>query len=115
MTLEIFYENLACAIAVANKDILKRLASAQRNGELQIQVRNEKQGFVHCINARVFTLKPGKKPHHMEIDEVWVGYDAEGYHWSDAMGGRIVDCTGKTTDEAIDLIAAELKKLINKE
>ena len=113
MTLEIFYENLACAIAVANKDILKRLASAQRNGELQIQVRNEKQGFVHCINARVFTLKPGKKPHHMEIDEVWVGYDAEGYHWSDAMGGRTVDCTGKTIDQAIDDIVAEMKEMIN--
>ena len=113
MTLEIFYENLATAIAVANKDILKRLASAQRDGELQIQVRNEKQGFVHCINARVFTLKPSKKPHQMEIDEVWVGYDAEGYHWSDAMGGRIVDCTGKTIDEAIDHIAAEMKEMIN--
>ena len=113
MTLEIFYENLATAIAVANMDIIKRLASAQRNGELQIQVRNEKQGFVHCINARVFTLKPSKKPHQMEIDEVWVGYDAEGYHWSDAMGGRIVDCTGKTIDEAIDHIAAEMKEMIN--
>lgn len=113
MTLEIFYENLATAIAVANMDIIKRLASAQRNGELQIQVRNEKQGFVHCINARVFTLKPGKKPHQMEIDEVWVGYDSEGYHWSDAMGGRTVDCTGKTIDEAIDHIAAEMKEMIN--
>lgn len=115
MTLEIFYENLATAIAVANMDIIKRLASAQRNGELQIQVRNEKQGLVHCINARVFTLKPGKKPHHMEIDEVWVGYDAEGYHWSDAMGGRTVDCTGKTIDQAIDDIVAEMKEMINKD
>jgi len=110
MTLTAFYENLACAFAVANKNILKRLSTAKRDGELQIQIRSEKQGFVNCINARVFTLKPGKKPHHMEIDEVWVGYDAEGYHWSDAMGGRTVDCTGMNFDKAIDTIVAKINE-----
>lgn len=113
MKLEIFYENLACAIAVANKDVLKRLSSAQRNGELQIQLRSEKQGLCHCINARLYTIKPGKKAHHMEIDEVWVGYDAEGYHWSDFMSGRTVDCTGLTIDQAIDSITAKVKEMIN--
>ena len=110
MTLTAFYENLACAFAVANKNILKRLSTAKRDGELQIQIRSEKQGFVNCINARVFTLKPGKQKHHMEIDEVWVGYDAEGYHWSDAMGGHIVDCTGMNFDKAIDTIVAKINE-----
>ena len=105
-----FHENLLTAFAVANKEIIKRIAGHCAGNTLSISVRNEKQGLRHCINSRLFTVYPSSKPHHMEIDEVWVGYDSEGCHWSDAMGGQIVDCTGKSVNEAIDLIVETINK-----
>lgn len=40
----------------------------------------------------------------MKIEEVWVGYDAEGSCWSDHMGGTIVDCSGLNVQGAIEKI-----------
>jgi hypothetical protein len=41
----------------------------------------------------------------MMIEEIWIGYDSEGYPWSDHMGGLTVDCNGLKTKGAIDKIA----------
>jgi hypothetical protein len=50
----------------------------------------------------------------MIIEEVFVGYDAEGSRWSDHMGGHIIDCTGKKVDEAINLIVTKMNELVEK-
>jgi len=109
-TIAQFHENLLTAFAVANVKIIKRIAGHVNGDTLEISVKAEKQGSRHCINSYLYTVKPYSKPHHMMIDEVWVGYDSEGSAWSDAMGGQIVDCTGKTVDEAIDLIVETINK-----
>ena len=100
MELKIFFENLAAAFVVSytkTPDVIKRMGSS----------------LCHCINAAVIEIRPdANKKHHMLCQEIWVGYDAEGYHWSDAMRGRLVDCTGLTIDQAIDHIVAEIKEMI---
>ena len=115
-TIAQFHENLLTAFAVAfvkaNKNIMDRVAgrvAGHVNGDtLEISVKAPKQGTRHCINSYCYSINPAIKPHHMKIEEVWVGFDSDGYPWSDAMGGQIVDCTGKTVDQAIDLIVETL-------
>ena len=81
--------------------------------EARTLIRREKQGLRDCINATVIVIRPdANKKHHMLCQEIWVGYDAEGCHWSDAMRGRLVDCTGLTTNQALDHIVAEIKEMI---
>ena len=114
--LKIFNENLATAFVLSytkTPDVIKRMSCNIDDDRLMIKINREKQGLVHCINASLIEIKPepGKK-HHMHCTEVWVGYDSEGYHWSDAMGGRLVDCTGMTVDQAIDHIVTEVKEMI---
>lgn len=117
MELKIFYENLAAAFVVSytkTPEIIKRMGANITNEELDITIRREKQGLCHCINATVIEIRPDdNKNHHMHLQEIWVGYDSEGYRWSDAMRGRLVDCTGMTIDQAIDHIVAEIKEMIN--
>jgi len=110
MDITVFYENLACAWAVSNKEILKRLTSHIEGNTLHLKFAAEKQGLRHCINATLFEVKPCAEKHKIEIDEIFVGYDSEGYHWSDHMGGQIVDCNGLKIDSAIDLIVETLNK-----
>lgn len=116
MELKIFYENLATAFVVSytkTPEIIKRMGANITNEELDITIRREKQGLRQCVNATVIEIRPdANKKHHMLLQEIWVGYDSEGYRWSDAMRGRLVDCTGMTTDQAIDHIVAEAKKMI---
>ena len=108
-----FHIKLLAAIKEANKSIVDRINGILRDDELIVTVRNETQGLCNCINAKVYTIEPYKKRlHHMDLTEVWFGYDSEGYHWSDSMGGRIIDCTGKNVDGAIELIVAELSRRI---
>jgi hypothetical protein len=109
-TIAQFHENLLTAFVVANVKIIKRIAGHVNGDTLEISVKAEKQGSRHCINSYLYTVSPADKPHHMMIDEVWVGFDSDGCPWSDNMGGQIVDCTGKTVDQAIDLIVETLMK-----
>mgnify|MGYP006896760257 CR=1 FL=1 len=117
-TIAQFHENLLTAFAVAfvkaNKHVIGSVVSPAeghvKGDTLEISVKAPKQGTRHCINSYCYTVKPFSKPHHMMIDEVWVGYDSDGCPWSDAMGGQIVDCTGKTVDQAIDLIVETIMK-----
>lgn len=115
MELKNFFEHLAAAFVVSytkTPDVIKRMGSRIDDDEMAITIRREKQGLRDCINATVIEIHPdANKKHHMLCQETWVGYDAEGYHWSDTMRGRLVDCTGLTIDQAIDRIVAEAKEM----
>lgn len=108
MNIEQFNKNLAAAFLAANKDIAKRLAVNAFGDRLHLTIRRKKEGRINCINASIFTLKPADKPHCIELSEVWVGYDQEGFRWSDSMGGKIINCTSLKSGPAIDLIVSEL-------
>lgn len=114
MNITVFYENLATAWAVSNKEILKRLTSHIDGNTLHLRVAAEKQGLRNCINATDYEIKPTGEKHKIQIDEIFVGYDAEGYHWSDHMFGQIVDCNGMGIDRAIDLIVENLNKMMSR-
>lgn len=114
MDITVFFENLATAWAVSNKEILKRLRSHIDGDTLYLQIRAEKQGLRQCINATQYEVKPTGEKHKMRIDEIFVGYDAEGYHWSDHMFGQIVDCNGLGIDRAIDLIVENVNKMMKR-
>ena len=108
MNIAQFNENLATAFAVANKGILNRISYNAFGDTIHFTVRSNKEGHINCVNASVFTLKPAGKPHCIELSEVWVGFDQEGFRWSDSMGGQIIDCTGLKVDPAIDLIVSKI-------
>ena len=116
MELKNFFEHLAAAFVVSytkTPDVIKRIGAKIDEDATEITIRREKQGLRDCINATVIKIHPdANKKHHMLCQEIWVGYDAEGYHWSDAMRGRLVDFTGLTTNQALDHIVAEIKEMI---
>ena len=116
MELKNFFENLAAAFVVSytkTPDVIKRMGARIDDDKMEITIRREKQGLRRCVNATVIEIRPdANKKHRMILQEIWVGYDSEGYHWSDAMHGRLVDCTGMTKDQAIDLIVAKAKEMI---
>lgn len=61
------------------------------------------------ISTRYLELYPSKGvAHHLDIDEIWVGRDSEGCAWSDNLGGRRIDFTGKSMKAA----AQELVKVL---
>lgn len=63
-----------------------------------------------CVNSRIITITPAKdKAHCIDIEEIWDGKDAEGYPWSDHMGGIRIDCTGLKFKEAVDKIVNRIK------
>ena len=98
-----FHENLLNAFFIANKNILNRISGDVRDNELVVTIRKEKQGLCNCINASIITVRP-VKTHQMMIEEVMVGYDSEGYRWSDHKGSTIVDCSGLNVQGAIEKI-----------
>ena len=116
MKLKNFFVNLATAFVVSHTktpDVIERMGVRIDDDEMAITIRREKQGLRRCINAIVIEIRPdANKNHHMHLQEIWVGYDAEGHHWSDAMRGRLVDCAGLTIDQAIDHIVAEANEMI---
>ena len=116
MELKNFFVNLATAFATSyakTPEVIKRMYSKIDDDKMRIMIRREKQGLRDCINATVIEIHPdANKNHHMHLQEIWVGYDAEGHHWSDATQGCLVDCAGLTKDQAIDMIVAEAKEMI---
>ena len=111
--LENFLEQLATAIAVKyfsskhSGSLIKHTAAPKET--LAFQFRPKVQGLKNCINCKQLTFKVDKsKPHCMLVTEVWFGYDGEGSHWSDTMGGVCIDCTGKKFQEAIDYITGKI-------
>lgn len=58
------------------------------------------------ITAKQIQIRAAKDVKHaMDIDMIFVGYDSDGSHWSDHMGGLRVDCTGLTKIQAIKKIS----------
>ena len=102
-TLNKFYEKLIIAFCIANKKILDRIHCEIRDSELVVIIKSEKQGSYNCINASVISVRP-TKIHQMMVEEIMVGFDSDGYHWSDHMGGTIVDCSGLNVQCAIEKI-----------
>lgn len=102
-TLNKFYEKLIIAFGIANKKILDRIHCEIRDSELVVIIKSEKQGQYNCINASVISVRPAKI-HQMMVEEIMVGFDSDGYHWSDHMGGTIVDCSGLNVQCAIEKI-----------
>ena len=102
-TLSKFYEKLSTAFTTSNKNIINRISCQEYDNELIIEINNKKQGLIKCINSKLLKIKPFEK-HKMKIEEVWVGYDADGSCWSDHMGGTIVDCSGLNVQGAIEKI-----------
>ena len=102
-TLNKFYEKLIIAFGIANKKILDRIHCEIRDSELVVIIKSEKQGSYNCINASVISVRPAKI-HQMMVEEIMVGFDSDGYHWSDHMGGTIVDCSGQNVQCAIEKI-----------
>ena len=102
-TLNKFYEKLIIAFGIANKKILDRIHCEIRDSELVVIIKSEKQGSYNCINASVISVRPAKT-HQMMVEKIMVGFDSDGYHWSDHMGGTIVDCSGLNVQCAIEKI-----------
>ena len=102
-TLSKFYEKLIIAFGTANKKILDRIHCEIRDSELVVIIKSEKQGSYNCINASVISVRPAKI-HQMMVEEIMVGFDSDGYHWADHMGGTIVDCSGLNVQCAIEKI-----------
>lgn len=104
MTLEMFLEELCTAVEnAAVKNNLNVDSARVDNDQLTINIRTD-NGTRYCINSHRFIFRPCDK-HEMMIEEIWIGYDKEGYPWSDVMGGLTVDCNGLKIKGAIDKIA----------
>ena len=110
-TLSKFYEKLVIAFGTANKKILDRIDCEISDNELVVTIRREKQGECKCINGSIISVRPDKT-RQMKIEEVVVGYDSEGYPWSDHMGGTIVDCSGLNVQGAIEKIVDAMNEHI---
>lgn len=103
MTMEMFLEELCTAVEnAAVKNNLNVDSARVDNDQLTINIRTD-NGTRYCINSHRFIFWPCDK-HEMIIEEIWIGYDKEGYPWSDHMGGLTVDCNGLKIKGAIDKI-----------
>ena len=111
-TINQFQEKLLESFKTANKNIINRIGGVIIEDKLYLTVRSKKEGKINCINAANYTIKPATEKHKMIIEEVFVGYDAEGSRWSDHMGGHVIDCTGKNVTEAIGSIVIKLNELV---
>ena len=110
MTMEMFLEELRSAVeTVAVKNNLNVDSARVDDDQLTINIRTD-NGTRYCINSHRFIFRPCDK-HEMMIEEIWIGYDGEGFPWSDHMGGVIIDCTGLKSKGAIDKI---VEKFIEK-
>ena len=111
-TITKFHERLLEAFKTANRNIINRIGGIIIDDKLMVTIRRKKEGKCNCVNASTLTIKPSKEKHKMEIEEVWVGYDAEGSRWSDHMGGQVIDCIGKNVTEAINLIVTKMNERV---
>lgn len=108
-----YFEQLSTAFAV---EYLKRThiykierVNPEAKGVLAIAFKSENPGKCNCITKKLLTIYPNTvKPHHLLVDEVWIGFDGEGSPWSDHMGGVDLDCTGMTFQSSIDHVVKEI-------
>lgn len=103
MTMEMFLEELCTAVEnAAVKNNLNVDSARVDNDQLIVNIRTDR-GVCHCINIHQYIIWPCKT-HQMKIEEIFIGYDGEGYPWSDHMGCLTVDCNGLKIKGAIDKI-----------
>lgn len=78
-------------------------------GSLTIAFKSKNPGKFSCVTEKLLTIHPDtSKPHHLLVEEVWIGFDSEGSLWSDHMGGNDIDCTGMTFQSSIDHVVKEI-------
>ena len=78
-------------------------------GVMTIAFKSENPGKYNCVTEKLLAIHPDtSKPHHLLVEEVWVGFDGEGSPWSDHMGGKDIDCTGMTFQSSIDHVVKEI-------
>ena len=78
-------------------------------GSLTIAFKSENPGKFSCVTEKLLTIHPDiSKPHHLLVEEVWIGLDCEGSPWFDHMGGYDIDCTGMTFQSSIDHVVKEI-------
>ena len=103
MTLEMFLKELRTAVKnAAVKNNLNVDSACVDNDKLIVNIRTDR-GVCYCINIHQYIIWPCET-HQMMIEEIWIGYDKEGYPWSEHVDGLTVDCTGLKTKGAIDKI-----------
>lgn len=101
MTMEMFLEELCTAVKnTAVKENLTIGTTAIDNDQLTVNIKTG-NGTRGCINTHRFIFWPSDE-HEMMIEEIWIGYDEEGYPWSDHMGGLTVGCNGLKVKDAIN-------------
>jgi hypothetical protein len=107
-TIKEFLAALSVNLGAADKDCkFKHFIDSDK---LFLSFRNPVQGKRQCINDRQLIVLPDQsRKHHMLVEEIWYGYDAEGYVWSDNMGGRIIDCTGLSRIDAMTKLVNTIK------
>ena len=78
-------------------------------GSLTIAFKSKNPGKFSCVTEKLLTIHPDtSKPHHLHVEEVWIGLDCEGFPWFDHMGGNDIDCTGLTFQSSIDHVVKEI-------
>ena len=111
MNMEMFLNEVRRVI-VNNATLIENLnidSTSVDNDKLIVNIRTDR-GVCNCINIHQYIIWPCET-HQMMIEEIWIGYDKEGYPWSEHVDGRTVDCTGLKTKGAIDKI---VEKFIEK-
>ena len=107
-----YFEQLATAFAVeyvVRTHMYNLVIGKECSGCLYLTFRSPEQKTSACVNAKQLYIHPTKeKAHHLDIDEIWIGFDGEGSQWSDHMGGREIDCTGMTFQSSIDHMVKEI-------
>ena len=107
-----YFEQLITAFVtmyfLSNTYVFERKFRADK-GSLTIAFKSENQGKFNCVTKKLLTIHPNTvKPHHLRVDEVWIGFDGDGSPWSDHMGGKDIDCTGMTFQSSIDHVVKEI-------
>ena len=108
-----YLEQLITAFAV---EYLKRThiyeierVNPEDKSVLAIAFKSENPGKFNCVTKKLLTIYPNTaKPHHLLVDEVWIGFDDNCSPWSDHMGGKDIDCSGMTFQSSIDHVIKEI-------
>ena len=112
MTMEKFLEELR-RVVINDATLIENLnidSAHIVNDELIVNIRTDR-GVSDCINIHQYHIW-SCETHQMMIEEIWIGYDAEGAPWSDHMGGKTIDCSGLKANAAINEIKDALLKMI---
>lgn len=100
-------------------EFLSNVAAKLNNGKFTQQIKGDtlvlsfpyESGKVECINTKEIGIHPDhEREHCISVEEIWVGYDAGGYPWSDHMGGILIDCNSMNVNTAITTVVEKIKR-----